>query len=1355
MKLHHPKKLTAALVAAITAACFTLPQAIAQETPLTLTIPSNGQIISSNSSLNWIGSTSAGLSSWKLTFELDPGTDLPRDIFNLHADTLTAGTGYHLTIDTSTSLTLRDHSNADLATVDISGRTPITLSFVQNVNEDGVSCSTGTFYLSSNGGTVQEAAVTQSGTSGDYNTTFHPGSGSNSGDTRFWTNSGRQKIYNITLTQLDDNVIQSANWQGADGNNRWEAANFNPVFTSCGDVIFGEASCKTVIVDSVVCAGNVKVDTGNYSFAISGDGSLAAGMATIADGASLTILGEGPATICALSGAGNLTVGRDGIATVNGLINYTGVLGVADGGTLNLGSNVTVSELTVEDGTVNLGKNVIVSNLTVERGTVTTTHSSGSSVVTNTLTIGADGTFKVMGDGVAFGYGIYANRNIVMQGAEGHLATLALEQATIDGGPMTTNVAMHGYSAITVKDGARGFYTYGGNITVDGVENSIAVIDLFRNVTIEVVAEGELSVGKFTQYGTSMGAVTKTGEGIIIIEDASVFPGTLNINEGGVSIKANTTIADLNIATEGTLTVASGTTTVSGNSNVIRNTIGIGSTGVLNLTGMYDVSDIASDGGVEYVGGEGIHEGNGFKKINGLVHVLDIEEGGRFSQAGATFNYGGMTYQLNASGAIDELSGPDYSTLYVNNDGDVSYAAAQMIAEQHEAGIAFVVLNATGTTITMDAEASVALSMASAAEFATILDKEDITLSSIAGPNSGKSLIFSADGHTITVQGNNTFKGNLVVDKGTVKLDAGGSKKVLGEFNGNHAKGLAAPAPDKTITINEGGIIDLNGKADLTYVYTLNGGSLVNNGAVISSTSMQTVGLILEADSSIGGTGDFYLLGPGYDNTFVTLNNHKLTKTGTNSVGFRNTNVTEGIIEVKQGNIAFIDGDNSSLAADIVLDGGSISGTVRSAGEISITALQETTLNGLTLRTGQVDIIGTVNVSGGALDLSNSRASTGIICVTAEGELNVNSDMRMHSSAGIDFAEGGAMNIINLNIVGNAEASIRTTAENQLYGTNNAKFTIANAVITATADVTIGNTLVECDVVTDAHAVTLSNAASTYGDITVSEGGRLIANADMTISGTLKIAGSGMQASNAKVSMRSMDGSSMQIKASTDISETGMLGVGGKGVLENLSMSTSANYTIENMSISGSLIDVGDGTTLYLVNVDIKSDTHITDEAAWLDMVDTHGWLDKDNTQVVKEYTTAQDASLFKSGDTGRSITLAAGTEIVELTSDMFDTVTMTGTDLWLDMTGIAEATYNKDYFTLDFQNLAHSLENAQVDVENLHVYATLDGERYTEAYSTANGGLTTTLYFQVPEPTTSTLSLLALAALAARRRRK
>lgn len=59
-------------------------------------------------------------------------------------------------------------------------------------------------------------------------------------------------------------------------------------------------------------------------------------------------------------------------------------------------------------------------------------------------------------------------------------------------------------------------------------------------------------------------------------------------------------------------------------------------------------------------------------------------------------------------------------------------------------------------------------------------------------------------------------------------------------------------------------------------------------------------------------------------------------------------------------------------------------------------------------------------------------------------------------------------------------------------------------------------------------------------------------------------------------------------------------------------------------------------------------------------------------------------------------------------------------------------------------------------------VNISIEGETIeTVYYAGASNGLTDTIYFQtkdmgsVPEPTTATLSLLALAALAARRRRK
>lgn len=288
------------------------------------------------------------------------------------------------------------------------------------------------------------------------------------------------------------------------------------------------------------------------------------------------------------------------------------------------------------------------------------------------------------------------------------------------------------------------------------------------------------------------------------------------------------------------------------------------------------------------------------------------------------------------------------------------------------------------------------------------------------------------------------------------------------------------------------------------------------------------------------------------------------------------------------------------------------------------------------------------------------------------------------------------------------------------------------------------------------HPVDLVHLAMENGVVKLEGADNNVVRITLTEDGTLQLAaGAGLNVGNI-VSMVANGSADLVISGDIEINDIKAYGKpGNKGTLSYVNMTTADDYTIENMTISGSLIDVGEGTTLYLVDVDIKSDTHITDDPASVFVQGTHAQLDETNTWVDKEITTAKDTTLYLCGNTSKSITLAAGTDIVELTSDMFDTVTLTGTDLWLDMTGIAEATYGKDYFTLDFQDFAREMAKAQVDVENLRVYATLDGERYTEAYSTANGGLTTTLYFQVPEPATSTLSLLALAALTARRRRK
>lgn len=108
------------------------------------------------------------------------------------------------------------------------------------------------------------------------------------------------------------------------------------------------------------------------------------------------------------------------------------------------------------------------------------------------------------------------------------------------------------------------------------------------------------------------------------------------------------------------------------------------------------------------------------------------------------------------------------------------------------------------------------------------------------------------------------------------------------------------------------------------------------------------------------------------------------------------------------------------------------------------------------------------------------------------------------------------------------------------------------------------------------------------------------------------------------------------------------------------------------------------------------------------------------------------------------TLTLAEGSvlDVTELT---------VGTGLNLVITLSKEAFATLDNTTFDI----FSVQEGEVDLTGANVSFT-DGEQTKTGTITAEGGsITVTDSYVVPEPTTATLSLLALAALAARRRRK
>ena len=256
---------------------------------------------------------------------------------------------------------------------------------------------------------------------------------------------------------------------------------------------------------------------------------------------------------------------------------------------------------------------------------------------------------------------------------------------------------------------------------------------------------------------------------------------------------------------------------------------------------------------------------------------------------------------------------------------------------------------------------------------------------------------------------------------------------------------------------------------------------------------------------------------------------------------------------------------------------------------------------------------------------------------------------------------------------------------------------------------------------------------------------------DLKDGSRMKLAAGAKLDVNGTISFIAPQETTWSVEGGAEITADKMSGNGSTiSSLNNVNVDIIDDYTIENMSISGSVIDISEGTTLYVKHVNIEADARITDEAAWLDMVDTHGWLDNTNTEAAAPVMSLGDTLYYRAGDDAW-VRLNQDVSYVAMTSELFSNVTLTGSDLWLDLTGLADTIGNAQAFSIAFKD-------ALYDVNGLRVVATVDGEHYLDGYyTTKQEGATTTLYFssQIPEPATSTLSLLALAALAARRKKK
>ena len=397
--------------------------------------------------------------------------------------------------------------------------------------------------------------------------------------------------------------------------------------------------------------------------------------------------------------------------------------------------------------------------------------------------------------------------------------------------------------------------------------------------------------------------------------------------------------------------------------------------------------------------------------VRSTTHAHDVALGGSYTfnlADGVELTMNKLTLENAASAAFNSTGSAAMQIGTVAGPGTITAGQGVDIrAYNINAGSGTVTIAGAGSvTTTEGASGNVAVSSGATWKLG------GSTNWTYGGTLSGAGNIEKVGAGTLTLGGNNSFTGPVLVKEGTVKLG-----------NGN-----ALGAANNSITIEEGATVDVNGKDNRIYYYTLHGGSLVNNGSSTDFNHTQNARITLTADSTVGGSGKLWMIASGWADTTANLNDHTLTKEGTGTFSFVNTDISAGTIMVNQGTVEFYNrggNNNSNVQANIVLNGGTISGAYNytaSATAVSraLTANQDVTVTAA-IELGANVTLATNVATGKTLTMSGDITGAGAIAKEGAGALTFTGNLDVNGT--IQLATGS----LNLTPGQNKAVNVRAT----------------------------------------------------------------------------------------------------------------------------------------------------------------------------------------------------------------------------------------------------------------------------------------------------------------------------------------
>jgi autotransporter-associated beta strand protein len=841
---------------------------------------------------------------------------------------------------------------------------------------------------------------------------------------------------NTTTAGAQDGA--GANWNATNGNFWDGSADVLWPNTTADEAIFGAGSgtAGTVTVEAV--------NANKITFNAPGSGNYTL------SGGTITLGGTTP------------TIAANTNATINSVLAGTSGLIKTGTGTLALGGGNTFSgNVAINAGTVVLGHkdafgadSPAVTKVVVASGATVDFNGKVDAYYGYTIAgTGANGTGALINTGGNIGNGNLQSSNITLSadamiGGTGNFALLApgygatkldLAGFTLTkAGSNTFTVCNTTFTPGTVRIATGTFAQYNRvhdasmvAFTLDDAANAKLALSGF-NLSVGSLAGGGTTggtvdlgantltvggLGTSTAYSGAIsgtGGLTKVGAGALTLGGNSTFTGNVAVAGGVLKLGSSSALGSSNTAASKVVIASGAAVELNGIPNAAYGyTIagaGVGDTGALVNTGANIGNGSAQSSNIKLAADATIGGTGDFALVapNHDPNMLDLA-GFTLTKAGAnTFTVANTTF----TGGTIRIAGGTFTQYRRAHDASA---------------VAFALNDTLGARLALGGYDLSVGSLAGGGATGGAIDLGDNRLTvgglgtstSYAGVISGNGGLTKIGAGTLTLSGNSTFTGSVLVNEGVVKI---------GYMN---AFGTRSVAVTKVI-IAPGATVDLNGKIDPGYGYTIAGtgfygtGAIINTGGHIGNGTLQTSNIKLAADAMIGGTGNFALLASGYGATKLDLAGFTLTKAGSNTFTVCNTTFTPGTIRIAGGTFTQHNGahDASMVAftlddtanAKLALSGfdlkvGSLAGGGTTGGGVDLGA-KMLTVGGLGTSTAYAGVIsgtGSLTKTGsGTLTLAGTSTYSGGTTVNA-GTLLVNNTTGSGTGSGMVTVNGGTL----------------------------------------------------------------------------------------------------------------------------------------------------------------------------------------------------------------------------------------------------------------------------------------------------------------------------------------------------------